>query len=257
MRRIAAPGRSAKKEAQELAKRDAELKAKRESEDLAKRGAEDLKKLDAEEAERSKLSSQTKLPPVAEPAGEKAPAAKAADAVDSKAADPAKSGDFWGSVTAETKQADESKLEATAELKAVPQKLEPEKPEPAKAAEPAAAKAEVEAPKPAAKAEPVAAAPEPAVKAESAAAAPEPTNGDGAKGNKNAELLAAATKAAKAVEQAEPGSAAKEELKGALITSLSRLAESYYEQNDHAEAQGLYERILMLRQSQLGPRHPR
>jgi Tetratricopeptide repeat len=45
------------------------------------------------------------------------------------------------------------------------------------------------------------------------------------------------------------------ELKEALGSALNRLAESYYEQGDYAEAQSLYERILAIKQQQLGPKH--
>jgi Tetratricopeptide repeat len=48
---------------------------------------------------------------------------------------------------------------------------------------------------------------------------------------------------------------AQSELKEALGSALNRLAESYYEQGDFAEAQSLYERILAIKQQQLGPKH--
>ncbi len=49
---------------------------------------------------------------------------------------------------------------------------------------------------------------------------------------------------------------AREELKEALGSALHRLAQSYYEQGDYTEAQGLYERILVIKQQQLGPKDP-
>ena len=48
---------------------------------------------------------------------------------------------------------------------------------------------------------------------------------------------------------------AKNDLKSALGEALARLAESYYEQGDYTQAQGLYERILLLKQNQLGSKH--
>ncbi|HEY9681337.1 MAG TPA: tetratricopeptide repeat protein [Oculatellaceae cyanobacterium] len=49
---------------------------------------------------------------------------------------------------------------------------------------------------------------------------------------------------------------AKPEVKEALGSALNRLAESYYQQGNYAEAQGLYEKILSVKQQQLGPKHP-
>ncbi len=48
---------------------------------------------------------------------------------------------------------------------------------------------------------------------------------------------------------------AKNDLKSALGEALARLAESYYEQGDYNQAQSLYERILLLKQNQLGSKH--
>jgi Flp pilus assembly protein TadD len=48
----------------------------------------------------------------------------------------------------------------------------------------------------------------------------------------------------------------KTEVKEALGSALNRLAESYYQQGNHPEAQGLYEKILSLRQQQIGPKNP-
>jgi hypothetical protein len=48
----------------------------------------------------------------------------------------------------------------------------------------------------------------------------------------------------------------KTEVKEALGSALNRLAESYYQQGNYPEAQGLYEKILSLRQQQIGPKNP-
>jgi hypothetical protein len=58
-----------------------------------------------------------------------------------------------------------------------------------------------------------------------------------------------------ATTEPEKGGGAKNDLKSALSDALSRLAESYYEQGDYNQAQGLYERILLLKQNQLGSKH--
>jgi Tfp pilus assembly protein PilF len=63
---------------------------------------------------------------------------------------------------------------------------------------------------------------------------------------------AAPAQAAATAELAE----AKPEVKEALGSALNRLAESYYQQGNYAEAQGLYEKILSVKQQQLGPKHP-
>ncbi len=52
------------------------------------------------------------------------------------------------------------------------------------------------------------------------------------------------------------GTEAAEPLKEALGSALVRLAESYYGQGQYTEAQGLYEKILALKQQQLGPNDP-
>jgi Tfp pilus assembly protein PilF len=48
----------------------------------------------------------------------------------------------------------------------------------------------------------------------------------------------------------------KTEVKEALGTALNRLAESYYQQGNYPEAQGLYEKILSLKQQQIGAKNP-
>lgn len=45
-------------------------------------------------------------------------------------------------------------------------------------------------------------------------------------------------------------------MKGALSGAYARLAESYYEQGEYAEALGLYEKILAVRETELGENDP-
>ncbi len=44
----------------------------------------------------------------------------------------------------------------------------------------------------------------------------------------------------------------EDDVKGALSGAYARLAESYYEQGNYAEALALYEKILNVRESELG-----
>lgn len=212
---------AAKREAEAATKREAEAKAKAEAEENAKKEAESAAKREAEETAKRETEEAAKKAEEAAKREAEEEEAKRAAAIKADGAQ-AKSPSFWAEAASQANIPLEKVADETAAAHAVA----------AEAAQTVLASAE----------------PADNSKSDKAADAGKPKG-------KNAELLAAATKAAKAVEQAEPGSQAKEELKVALVTSLSRLAESYYEQGDYAEAQGLYERILMLRQSQLGPRH--
>lgn len=49
---------------------------------------------------------------------------------------------------------------------------------------------------------------------------------------------------------------AKVDTKDALLTSFARLAQSYSDQGNYAEAQQVYERVLVNRMNELGPNHP-
>jgi hypothetical protein len=261
----------ARQEAEDKAKREAEAKSKREAEEAAKREAEEKAKREAEEAAKQEAEAAAKLEAEAKNKAEAEAAAKLeAEEKAKKEAEAAAKREAEETAKRETEEAAKKAEEAA--------KREAEEEEAKRAAAVKADGAQAKSPSFWAEAasqaniplekvadETAAAHAVAAEAAQTVSASAEPADGANSKSDraadagkpkgKNAELLAAATKAAKAVEQAEPGSQAKEELKVALVTSLSRLAESYYEQGDYAEAQGLYERILMLRQSQLGPRH--
>ncbi len=269
----------AKREAEAQAKREAEEAQKREEQEKAKREAEEAAKLEAEAAAKREAEEKAKAEAEAAAKREAEEKAKAeAEAAAKREAEEKAKAEAEAAAKREAEEKAKAEAEAAAKKAEEAAKREAEEEESKRAAAVKADGAQVKSPSFWAEAASQANIPLEKVADEAAAAhsvaaeasqtvsaAAEPADGANSKTDKpadagkpkgkNAELLAAATKAAKAVEQAEPGSQAKEELKVALVTSLSRLAESYYEQGDYAEAQGLYERILMLRQSQLGPRH--